>query len=149
VSAVADTAAAAANSATTIPATGIVLVSIVRIVKQRPLRAELVDDQDDDRCQTAEQRRNRLAVEEGVGQQLGGAEERGHAADGRQRDRRQIARRVRIGGRRVVERQHGQDQRADRDRGDDPEQRPPGVRLRLQPADRRARAQPPRRCTCS
>ena len=32
-SAVADTEAAAANSATTMPATGIVLVSIVRIVK--------------------------------------------------------------------------------------------------------------------
>ena len=85
-----------------------------------------------------EQRDDRLRVREAVARELRGAEERGHAADCRQADRRQVARRVGVGGRRVVEGQHGEDERHDRDRRDDPEQRSPGVRLGLQPADERA-----------
>ena len=56
----------------------------------------------------------------------------------RQGDRRQVPRRVGVGGRRVLERQHGQHQGRDRDPGDDPEQRPPRVCLRLQSPDERA-----------
>jgi len=54
VSAVAETEAAAANSATMIPATGIELGEHRADRQQRLLGAVLVDDQDDDRRQAAE-----------------------------------------------------------------------------------------------
>ena len=106
--------------------------------QERSLGAVLVDDQDDDRRQAAEQRHDHHGIEEAVARELRGAEERGHTTNGRQRDRRQVPRRVGIGGRRVLERQHGQHQGRDRDPGDDPEQRPPRVCLRLQSPDERA-----------
>ena len=84
------------------------------------------------------QRHDRLGTDERVGQELGGAVERRHAADRREPDRRQVPRGVGIGGRGVVEGQQREDECRHRDGRDDPEQRPPGVRLRLQAADRRA-----------
>ena len=66
-----------------------------------------------------------------------GAEKRSHTTDDRKRDGRQITRRVGVRGRRVLERQHGQHQGQDRDPGDDPKQRPPTARLRLQSPDER------------
>ena len=50
----------------------------------------------------------------------------------------QVARRVEVGRRGVVERQRGHHQSQQRDRGDDPEQRSPRVRLGLHAADERA-----------
>ena len=63
---------------------------------------------------------------------------RSAAADGGQRDGRQVTRCVEVGRRGVVERQRGHHQGQQRDRGDDPEQRSPRVCLGLHPADERA-----------
>ena len=112
--------------------------------QQRLLGAVLVDDQRDDRGQPAEQRHERQGVEKAVGQQLRCAEERGHAAHGRQRDRAQIAGRVGVCRRRVLERQQRQDQRAQGDRGDDPEQRPPVPELAWSPPMRGPSATAPK-----
>ena len=106
--------------------------------QQRATSPELVDDQHHDHRQAAEQRHGHRRIGESVAGQLRGADEAGAAADRRQPDGPQVARSVEIGRRRVVERQRGHHQRKQRDRRDDPEQRPPGVRLGLRAADERA-----------
>ena len=73
-----------------------------------------------------------------MARKLRGAEERSHTTDDRKRDGRQVTRRVGVRGRRVLERQHGQHQGQEGDPGDDPKQRPPAARLRLQSPDERA-----------
>ena len=106
--------------------------------QQRPLGAVLVDDQGDDRRQAAQQRHDRLGVQEAW---LVSSEAPKKAATqptaaspiaGRSRGESGLA-----GGAssKVNTSQH---ERHGRDRGDDPEQRSPGVRLRLQAADERA-----------
>ena len=101
-------------------------------------RPELVDDQRHDQRQTAQHRHAHGGVAESVTGQLCGPDERRRAADRRQCDCRQVTRGVEICRRGVVERQRGQHQSHERDRGDDPEQRSPRVRLGLHTADERA-----------
>ena len=71
------------------------------------------------------------------------SEERGGASGCREADCREVTRRVRVGRRRVFEGQRREDESHDGDPGDDPEERPPGVRLSLDPAHQR----PERYCT--
>ena len=73
-----------------------------------------------------------------------GAEKRSHTTDDRERDRRQITRRVELHRRRVLERQHSQHQGQDRDPGDNPKQRSPTARLRLQSPDERPQRPAPK-----
>ena len=110
-----------------------------RIVSSGLLGPVLVDDQDDDRRQAAEQRQDRQGIEEAVARQLA-----------RRRRRRPRSRppRARSPAGRAASRgsaggassnvSNGQHERHRGDPGDDPEQRPPGVRLGLQAADERA-----------
>ena len=134
----------------TIPATGIVLVSMVRIVSSGCLARYWLTISSDDQRQPADQRHERPDSRKGWVSSSEAPIERGHASRRpRARWREQVQRRGRVSRRGVLEGQQRQHQRRQRDPGDDPEQRPPGVRRGLDAADRRARARPHRRCTCS
>ncbi len=69
-----------------------------------------------------------------MGQELRSAPERRYRPGGGERDRARRARRAAVKRRRVLKGQQGEHKRGDRDRRHDPEQGPPGVRARLQPA---------------
>ena len=105
-------------------------------VQQRTPAAILGDQEGDDQRQPADQRHERDGVQKRVREQLRGAEEGGRAPGGSQPESQWIPPTARIDWRCVLEGQDREHQRGQRDSGDDPEQRPPGVSGGLDAADR-------------